>query len=165
MPENPVQDPPVRHTMTTQIRCPFCSSDRVYSLLNTLHCKRCKNMWHREAEDTDPVACGYCGSAGNPVLRLMKKTSPLEERLEERLDEYLNRNHGMFCMEVTAWKCGDISADLFRRYLRTCVQQNILAEKKDRCGRTWYSRTGKRPAADRSLRNSGNHGAGRTATR
>lgn len=34
--------------MTTQLRCPVCGSEKVYSLLNTLHCKRCKSLWKEE---------------------------------------------------------------------------------------------------------------------
>ena len=34
--------------MTEACRCPACSSDKVYSLLGTLHCKRCKHIWKEE---------------------------------------------------------------------------------------------------------------------
>ena len=34
--------------MTIPLRCPVCGSKNVYSLLNTLHCKRCKNIWKEE---------------------------------------------------------------------------------------------------------------------
>jgi uncharacterized Zn ribbon protein len=34
--------------MTIQARCPVCSSEKVYSLLNTMHCKRCGNIWKEE---------------------------------------------------------------------------------------------------------------------
>lgn len=149
--------------MTARLRCPFCSSEKVYSLLNTLHCKRCKNMWKPDAEHPDPDTYGYYGDFHNPVLRIVKKTDPLETRLEKRLNEYLEKFHGTFCMETAAWVNGDISQDLFRRYLRTCVRKKVLFEKRDRYGRTWYSGTGKPAADDRSAR--GNRRAGRTAHR
>lgn len=34
--------------MTTQLHCPVCSSEKIYSLLNTFHCKRCGNIWKEE---------------------------------------------------------------------------------------------------------------------
>jgi uncharacterized protein (DUF983 family) len=34
--------------MTSQIRCPVCASGKIYSLLNTLHCKQCGNIWKED---------------------------------------------------------------------------------------------------------------------
>lgn len=128
--------------MTTQLRCPFCSSEKVYCLLNTLHCKRCKNMWKGDTKNPDFDTGGYANHINNKALRITKKTDTLETRMEKRLQEYLSRSHGEFCLDAIAWKAGDISKEMFRRYLKSCVKNKVLAEKKDRYGRTWYSGTG-----------------------
>lgn len=121
--------------------CPFCSSDKVYSLLNTLHCKRCKNIWKEGEEDTArSVASGF--SVPGTLLRIRKRTDPLETRMEKKLQSYLTRSGGKFCITTMTWQAGDISQDLFRRYLERCVKNRALAETKDRYGRTWYLRPG-----------------------
>ncbi|MDD1686418.1 hypothetical protein [Methanoregula sp.] len=117
--------------------CPFCSSDKVYSLLDTMHCKRCKNIW-KEEDPGLPAACD-AGAPDNTV-RIRKRTDPLETRLEKRLDECLKRSNGKFCLTIMNWQAGDISPELFRRYLMRCRKNRSLAETKDRYGRIWYSR-------------------------
>jgi hypothetical protein len=118
--------------------CPVCSSDEVYSLLNTLHCKRCKNIW-KEGEDPDrSVACGSPGTDTPRVVR--KRPEPLPIRLEKKLEQILTRCGGKFCITTMTWQDGDISRELFRRYVKRCVNNRTLAETKDRYGRIWYVR-------------------------
>lgn len=118
-------------------RCPFCSSEEVYPLLNTLRCKRCKNIWKEGGED--PYWSAASGSSGmSPGAR--KRTEPLETRLEKKLDEYLRRSSGKFCITTRTWQSGDITLEMFTRYLRQCVKNRTLAEERDSYGRTWYSR-------------------------
>jgi hypothetical protein len=69
-----------------------------------------------------------------------KRTEKLETRMEARLDEYLKRYRGKFCMDKISWKIGDISLAIFRRYLKHCVRNRTLIESKDGYGRIWYSR-------------------------
>jgi hypothetical protein len=126
--------------MTTRSRCPFCSSEEIYCLLDTLHCKRCKNVWKEEKNDPGTDACRSAVQLQNPLLKLPEKTAPLETRMKKRLDLVLSRHNGKFSMDAIAENAGDISPDLFRRYLRRCVKTRILTETKDRSGRTWYSR-------------------------
>ena len=120
--------------------CPFCSSDRVYSLLDTLRCKRCKNIW-KVGEDE-----GWSANAGSPApdhsRMIRKKIDPLEIRMEKMLQHYLTRSPGKFCFATMTWQAGDISRDVFRRYLDRCVKDRSLAEEKDRYGRSWYRRSG-----------------------
>jgi hypothetical protein len=115
--------------------CPVCSSDRVYCLLDTLHCKRCKNIW-KEGEGPDRSAYGSPGTSRG----IRTRTEPLETRLEKRLDHYLGRSGGKFCSTGMTWQAGDISQELFGRYLKRCVKNRTLTESKDRYGRTWYLR-------------------------
>jgi DNA-directed RNA polymerase subunit RPC12/RpoP len=127
----------------TPVRCPFCSSEKVYRLLNTLRCKRCKNIW-KEGED-DRYSCDPCGSPALTRERQsvpLKKTETLEARQKKAMDEHLKKNRGKFCMDTIGWKTGDISQALFRQYLKKNVKKGILKERKDRYGRTWYSRPG-----------------------
>lgn len=116
--------------------CPVCSSDMVYPLLNTWRCKRCKHIWK---EGEDPDRSGDCGTPGtSPGIR--KRTEPLETRLEKRLEEYITRSGGKFCMTNMTWQAGDISRELFGTYVKRCVKNRALAEMKDQYGRTWYFR-------------------------
>jgi hypothetical protein len=117
--------------------CPFCSSDKVYPLLNTLRCKRCKNIW-KEGEE-DPGRSAACVSPGS-VPGSRKRTEPLETRLEKRLDECLIRSGGKFCFTAMTWQAGDISRELFGRYLERCVRNRALAKSQDRFGQSWYFR-------------------------
>jgi hypothetical protein len=118
--------------------CPVCSSDEVYDLLHTLHCKRCKNIW-KEGEDPNRFAACDCLFPGNPLI-VRKRTEPLETKLEKRLNEFLTRSGGKFCLTTISWQAGDITQELFRRYLKRCVNNRTLAETKDHYGRIWYSR-------------------------
>jgi hypothetical protein len=112
--------------------CPVCSSEMVYPLLNTLRCKRCKHIWKVGEEDP--------GESLVTSPRIRKKTDPLETRMEKKLDELLARHEGKFCINTMTSKYGDISFELFRSYLRQCMNDRTLAETKDRYGRTWYFR-------------------------
>jgi hypothetical protein len=120
----------------TMPTCPICSSDRVYSLLNTLHCKRCKHIWKEGEENRGSGAC-EC-PAPDTSLRVRIRIEPLETRMERRRDEYLKRSGGKFCITGITWQAGDISFELFRRYLKRCVKNRTLAEERDRYGRIWY---------------------------
>jgi hypothetical protein len=127
--------------MTIQLRCPVCSSENIYSLLNTLHCQRCGNIWREDKKNTnkfDPCKC--LPLINNPVWIIKKKSENLEIRMEKNLNEYLKKFNGKFCMEKITWKIGDITIAMFRRYLKICVKNKILVEKKDRYGIIWYSR-------------------------
>jgi hypothetical protein len=117
--------------------CPFCGSDDVYSLLNTLRCKRCKGIWK---EGDERPAAGCTPAPDNPLM-VRKRTEPLEARLAKRLDVCLARSGGRFCLETLSWQAGEISRELFRRYVRQCVKERTLAEEKDRYGRIWYGRS------------------------
>lgn len=136
----------------TMHRCPYCASENVYSLLNTLHCKQCKNMWKGDMKNPDFDTSGYANQINNPVLRITKKTDSLETRMEKRLDEYLLKFHGKFCMDTITWRSGDISKEVFMRYLKISVNNKVMAVEKDRYGRIWYSGTAKGPAKARSAR-------------
>jgi hypothetical protein len=109
----------------------------VYPLLNTLRCKRCKGIW--KEEDRGRPAC--CTMPADPV-KIRKRTDPLATRLEKKLGECLARSGGKYCITATDWKAGDISSEVFSRYLRQCVKNRTLEETKDRYGRTWYFRPG-----------------------
>jgi hypothetical protein len=108
----------------------------VYPLLNTLRCKRCKHIWKVGEEEYSTCRCPDL----DPSLRVRKKTDPLEIRLEKRLDQLLARNEGKFCITTMTCRYGNISQELFRKYLERCVKEQALEETKDRYGRTWYSR-------------------------
>jgi hypothetical protein len=58
--------------------CPVYSSERVYPLLNTLRCKRCKHIRRPGTRSTAPAG------APVPSRQVRKKTDPLEKRLERR---------------------------------------------------------------------------------
>jgi hypothetical protein len=126
--------------MTALSRCPFCSSEKVYALVNTMHCKRCKNLWTPDKHNpeiikkTEPLA-----RSTNPAGRMVKKTAPLEIRLKQRLDEFIRKYNGRFSMDFVVWKTGDITPDLFRQYLKKCENNSILVKSNDRNGRIWYS--------------------------
>jgi hypothetical protein len=112
----------------------------VYPLLNTLRCKRCKHIWKVGEEEYSTCRCPDL----DPSLRVRKKTDPLEIRLEKKLGELLARSGGKFCFATMTWQAGDISRELFRKYLERCVKDRTLAETKDHYGRTWYSQWEKR---------------------
>ena len=130
--------------MTTQLRCPFCSSEKVYSLLNTLHCKRCKNVWKEDKKNSNKFdKYGSAPLINNQAWTIKRKTENLEAKLEKRLNEYLKRFNGKFRMDTITWKISDITLAMFRRYLKICVKNQSLVEKKDRYGIIWYSRPDK----------------------
>jgi hypothetical protein len=116
--------------------CPVCSSDEVYDLLHTLHCKRCKHIWKVGDEEYSTCRCPDL----DPSLRVRKKTDPLEVRMERKLNVCLTRYGGKFCLTTMTWQVGDISQELFMRYLKRCVNNRTLTETKDHYGRIWYSR-------------------------
>ena len=118
--------------------CPFCGSDRVYPLLETLRCKRCKGIWKEKDESGGPASC----EPPSASLKTRKRTDPLETRMEKKLEEFLKRSGGRYSITATSWQAGDISRELFTRYLKRCVKNRILVEKRDRYGRAWYYRPG-----------------------
>jgi response regulator of citrate/malate metabolism len=125
----------------TQLRCPICSSEKVYRLLNTLHCKRCKNIWNDDKKNiTKFDNCGSAPLINNQAWTIKKKTDTLETRMEKKLNEYLKKFNGKFSMDKITWKIGDITTAMFRRYLKICVKNRTLVERKDRYGIIWYSR-------------------------
>jgi response regulator of citrate/malate metabolism len=126
--------------MTVQLRCPVCSSENVYSLLNTLHCKRCGNMWKEEKESTNNFDNSRAALPINNPAWTIKKRENLETRMEKKLNEYLKKFNGKFSTDKITWKIGDITMTMFRRYLKICVKNKTLVETKDSYGRIWYSR-------------------------
>jgi len=126
--------------MTPHLRCPVCSGDEVYSLLHTLHCKRCGNIWKEEKDTRSGYgACGFVNPVNNPV-RLTKNSDTLETRMEKRLNEHLAKFNGKFSIDKISGDVGNIQRAMFRRYLKNCVKNRTLAEKKDTYGIIWYSR-------------------------
>jgi len=111
----------------------------VYDHLFSWHCKRCKNIWK---EGKGPEQYAGCDSPVPGPIPGRKRTEPLETRMEKRLERYLTRSGGKFCPATVSWQAGDISEELFRRYLQRCVKNRTLAEEKDHYGRTWYRRPG-----------------------
>jgi hypothetical protein len=126
--------------MTTQLRCPICSSENVYSLLNTLHCKRCGNMWKVEKKNSRTNYDCRSPPPVNNIIWTKKNTETVDTKMEKKLNEYLKKNNGTFCVDKIPWNIGDITMTLFRRYLKICVKNKTLVEKKDRYGIVWYSR-------------------------
>ena len=41
-----------------EISCPICSSKNVYSLMNSLRCKRCGNIWKEEKKNSSNFVNG-----------------------------------------------------------------------------------------------------------
>ncbi len=123
--------------MTEACRCPACSSDKVYSLLGTLHCKRCKHIW-KVVEDNGRY--GSAEAVAPRALTIKVRTESIETRMEKRLDEYLVRGGGTFSLDTIPVHAGKLSLALFRSYVKKCVIARDLTERKDRTGRTWYSR-------------------------
>ena len=116
--------------------CPYCGSEDIYFLLNTFRCKRCKGIWKERGDGTFSPACS-CPQPDTPPL-VRKRTEPLPARLEKRLEEMLERHGGKFSLSAAGWQAGDISYELFQRYVRQCVKDRTLAEERDRYGRKWY---------------------------
>jgi hypothetical protein len=126
--------------MTTQLCCPICSSENIYCLLNTLHCKRCGNIWKKDKKNTNKFDKFESAPLINNQAWTIKVTENLETRMEKKLNEYLKRYNGKFSLDKITWKIGDITIAMFRRYLKICVINKTLVGKKDRCGIIWYSR-------------------------
>ena len=124
----------------TLLNCPVCASEEVYCLLDTLHCKRCGNIWTTEKKTKG--AYGTCCSETPVTNRGLTKTiteSP-EQKMEKQLEGYLKKSRGKFSMHSITTNIGDIQMAMFRRYLKKCVRNRTLVEKKDQYGITWYSR-------------------------
>lgn len=124
--------------MTSRQRCPVCGSDMVYGLMNTLRCKRCKEIWKAGEED---ICWSDTSRPVPPAGRAEKIKKPLAHRLETKLEECLRRSGGRFCFETLHWQAGEISREIFGRYVRQCVKERTLAYEKDRYGRIWYGRS------------------------
>ena len=122
--------------MTDVQYCPFCGSAMVYSLMDTLRCKRCKGIW--KAGDEVPLAC----SPPAPDRMIRKRIEPLDARLEKILDAYLARHGGRFSFDTLRWQAGDVSVELFKKYVRRCVADRSITEEMDRYKRIWYRRSG-----------------------
>jgi hypothetical protein len=60
--------------------------------------------------------------------------------MEKKLEGYLKKFNGKFNTNKISSNIGDIHMAMFRRYLKKCVKNRTLVEKKDRYGITWYSR-------------------------
>jgi hypothetical protein len=126
--------------MVTQ-KCPVCASENVYCLLNTLHCKRCGNIWTEEKTPRNRYTERDSGSpAGNRKPTTTPMTETLEQRMEKQLEGYLKKFSGKFSIYSIHSTIGDIHMAMFRRYLKKCVKRKTLVEKKDQYGRYWYSR-------------------------
>jgi hypothetical protein len=124
----------------TQGRCPVCGSEEVYVMVDTLHCKRCANIWTEEKN----VKCTFdaCNIELPPGIRTwtpVVKESP-ELRMEKQLEHYLKKYKGRFTTSVITSNIGNIQMAMFRSYLKKCVKKRTLVEKKDDYGRYWYSR-------------------------
>jgi hypothetical protein len=130
--------------METQISCPICSSKNVYSLLNSLRCKRCGNIWKEEKKNRpDFVKSGF-ESLINDHVKSRTTTDDIETKMEKKLEGYLKKFNGKFRQDKITSRIGDISLALFRRYLKNCVKNGALLEKKDDYGLIWYSRPSKK---------------------
>jgi hypothetical protein len=126
--------------MATQAGCPVCSSEDVYSLLNTLHCKRCGNIWKEEKNTRSGFEkCEFKTAPRKPV-RLRTIPDNAERRMEQTLEVHLKKFKGKFSLCKITWTIGDIQMAMFRRYLKKCVRKGTLLEDKDRYGIVWYSR-------------------------
>ncbi len=119
------------------VRCPFCASGEVYSLLDTLHCKRCKGVWTGEMAGSD-TGDQHC--PGQPPLPA-KKAEPLTARLEKELDRNLRRSRGRFRASDAFVRDPGFSREVFRRYLFRCVRDRVLSMERDRHGQVWFFRT------------------------
>jgi hypothetical protein len=126
--------------MVTQIKCPVCASENVYCLLNTLHCKRCGNIWKEEKKPRNSVAARDSGTTANNRKEKPPVTDTLEQRMEKQLEGYLKKFRGKFSLYAINSNIGDIHMAMFRRYIKKCIKNRTLVEKKDQYGIYWYSR-------------------------
>ena len=60
--------------------------------------------------------------------------------MEKQLEGYLKKFSGKFSIYSIHSTIGDIHMAMFRRYLKKCVKNRTLVEKKDQYGIQWYSR-------------------------
>jgi len=125
--------------MVTQ-KCPVCASENVYCLLNTLHCKRCGNIWTEEKTPRSHYTERDSGIPAGNRKPAKPVTDTLEQRMENQLEGYLKKFRGEFSMYSIHSNIGDIHMAMFRRYLKKCVKNRTLVEKKDQYGIHWYSR-------------------------
>jgi transcription initiation factor TFIIIB Brf1 subunit/transcription initiation factor TFIIB len=130
--------------MEIEISCPICSSKHVYSLLNSLRCKRCGNIWKEEKKNKSNVVVSGNELPINNQVRSKTTTDTIEAKMEKKLDEYLKKFNGKFCLDKIPWRIGDITLAMFRSYLKNCVKNRTLTEKKDGYGVVWYSRPSKK---------------------
>jgi len=126
--------------MATQVRCPVCDSENVYSLLKTLHCKRCGNIWKENKKTRSNYDTRDVKTPISNRRRTIAITDSLEKKMEKQLDGYLKKFKGKFSMYTVTPNIGDIYMAMFRRYMKKCVKNRTLVEKKDRYGILWYSR-------------------------
>jgi hypothetical protein len=126
--------------MMTQASCPVCASGEVYSLLNTLHCKRCGNIWTEEKNIWSKYDIRNVKVPDSNRTRTRAIPDSPEKRMEKQLDEYLKKFKGKFDTNAMTSNIGDIHMAMFRRYVKKCVKNKTLVEKKDQYGRHWYSR-------------------------
>ena len=124
----------------THVSCPVCASEEVYSLLDTLHCKRCGNIWTEENNTRSKYDTRDVETPVSNRTRTNSITDSPEKRMEKQLDDYLKKFKGRFNTSAITSNIGDIHMAMFRRYVKKCVKNKTLVEKKDRYGRYWYSR-------------------------
>jgi uncharacterized C2H2 Zn-finger protein len=112
--------------------------------MNSLRCKRCGNIWKEEKKNSSNFVNGEFESRINHQVWSITKTEKIELKMEKKLDEYLKKFNGKFCLDKMTERIGDISFAVFRRYLKNCVKNRTLVEKKDGYGILWYSRPSKK---------------------
>jgi hypothetical protein len=124
----------------THVKCPVCASENVYSLLNTLRCKRCGNIWKEDKKTRSNYDTREFQTPISNRRQIKVITDSVEKKMEKQLDGYLKKFNGKFSMYTVTPNIGDIYMAMFRRYLKKCVRNRTLVEKKDRYGILWYSR-------------------------
>jgi hypothetical protein len=60
--------------------------------------------------------------------------------MEKQLEIHLKKFNGRFTTSAITSNIGNIQMAMFRSYLKKCVKNRTLVEKKDDYGRYWYSR-------------------------
>ena len=86
--------------METEVSCPICSSKNVYSLLNSLRCKRCGNIWKEEKKNGSKFVICEVESPINNQVRSITTKDDIETKMEKKLAEYFKKNS----MENSVWK-------------------------------------------------------------
>jgi hypothetical protein len=99
--------------MSTQ-RCPVCSSENIYCLLNTLHCKRCGNIGKEEKKNKRISDTSRYEVLVDDQKRLTKNKDASEIKMEKKLNECLIKFNGKFSLNAATWKVGDIQLAMFR---------------------------------------------------